>query len=196
MTFAAIFRSAESDRRRHADLRSSPSCSPPTGGLAGRHRRVSRRTPRLGGVRSDRRPCPDSLEAPYRCGDALVGAGVGMAATARIAAVHSGPLPHLAAAHTSATVEAVVTDDPHTITTKRGPLVIIPARAERVTHRRRRLPGPRSITVMASDPEAWRACCRRPGSASPADSARPATAGRTPRSCPPGVRRRSSPGRA
>ena len=82
----------------------------------------------------------------------FVAAGAGTAATARTIATHTGPLPRLAAAHARATVEAVVTDDPHTATSARGPYAVVPLRIERVNEFTTRLPA----TAFASDPGAWR----------------------------------------
>ena len=81
----------------------------------------------------------------------FVAAGAGTAATTRSIATHTGPLPHLAAAHAQATVEAVVTDDPRTATSPRGPFAVVPLRIERVNEYRTRLPA----TALASDPGAW-----------------------------------------
>ncbi|MEY9930347.1 ComEC/Rec2-related protein [Catenulispora sp. GP43] len=81
----------------------------------------------------------------------FVAAGAGTAATTRTIATHTGPLPRLAAAHAQATVEAVVTDDPHTATSAHGPFAVVPLRIERVNAFRTRLPA----TALASDPGAW-----------------------------------------
>lgn len=85
----------------------------------------------LAGVRLLRRTRRRTLAAAL-----LVSAGIGLAATARVVALHTGPIPRLAAAHAPATVEIVVTDDPRTVAPThpgRGPLTVIPARAETVT---------------------------------------------------------------
>ena len=81
----------------------------------------------------------------------FVAAGAGTAATTRTIATHTGPLPSLAAARAQATVEAVVTDDPRTLTSLHGPFVVVPLRVERVNEYRTRLPA----TALASDPAAW-----------------------------------------
>lgn len=82
----------------------------------------------------------------------FVAAGAGTAATARSIATHTGPLPRLAAAHARATVEAVVTDDPRTVTSAHGPFAVVPLRIERVNEFGTRLPA----TALAPDPGAWR----------------------------------------
>ncbi|MBW8802965.1 MAG: ComEC/Rec2 family competence protein [Catenulisporales bacterium] len=84
----------------------------------------------------------------------FIAAGAGTAATTRTIASHTGPLPRLAAAHARATVEAVITDDPRTVTSPHahGPFAIVPVRVERVNGQRTRLPA----TVLASNPDAWR----------------------------------------
>ena len=81
----------------------------------------------------------------------FVAAGAGTAATTRTIATHTGPLPRLAAAHAQATVEAVVTDDPHIATSLHGPFAVVPLRIERVNEFGTRLPA----TALASNPGAW-----------------------------------------
>lgn len=157
MSPAATFRAAEPDRRRRRDLRLVPIV------LAAY----------AGAVLGDGLPDPDVLglwavavltgavllrRSRRRTTAAmlLVGAGVGIGATARVLTLHSGPVPRLAAAHTHGTVEAVVTDDPRAVPTKHGVLVVVPARAERIitddADYRVRVP----VTVMAPDTGDWR----------------------------------------
>lgn len=157
MTFAASFRAAEADRRHRRDLRLVPIVAAAFAGAV-----VGDSLPdpglfvlwvgaALAGVLVLRRTRRRTTAAML-----LVGAGVGIGATARVLTLHSGPVPGLAAAHTRGTVEVVVTDDPRTVTTRHGPLIVVPARAERITTEdavyRVRVP----VTVMAPDTDDWR----------------------------------------
>jgi competence protein ComEC len=157
MTLTALFRSAETDRRHRPDLRLVPIMlaayaaaflGDGVGTVAGLLFWAACAVAGFAFLaRTKRRTAAAML---------LVGAGVGVAATTRIMVLRDGPIPDLAAAHSTATVEAVVTDDPRTITTKHGPLVIVPARAELVSTAdaayRVRVP----VTVMTSSTELWR----------------------------------------
>jgi competence protein ComEC len=101
---------------------------------------------------SDQTPTRTKTRRRTLAAACFVAAGAGTAATARTLAVHTGPLPRLAAEHAQATVEAVVTDDPRTATSLHGPFAVVPLRVERVNEYRTRLPA----TALASDPDAWR----------------------------------------
>ena len=178
MSLAATFRSVEHDSRPRRDLRLVPillaayvaafvgngfashaalllwaGCAAVGTGLLlrsgirrserlQRHQAPTRKDPTLTRTRTRRR----TLAAAC-----FVAAGAGTAATARTIATHTGPLPRLAAAHARATVEAVVTDDPHTAASAHGPFAVVPLRIERVNEFSTRLPA----TALASDPDAW-----------------------------------------
>jgi competence protein ComEC len=183
MSLTTTFRSVEPDRRSRRDLRLVPillaayvaayvgngfvshaalwvwaACAVAGVGLlfAGRENRhpphqASTQRPNKARTPTRTKTCRRTLAAAC-----FVAAGAGTAATTRSIATHSGPLPRLAAAHAQVTVEAVITDDPHTATSPRGPFAVVPLRIERVTEHAAtdhhiRLPA----TAFAADPNAW-----------------------------------------